>query len=105
MANSPLERCTRRPLLSLTVWMKLARAVCVSRTNARSLSSDAASARVTTNANAKSATRRRTSSILAGRGEDLPIAVRLHGRHEARSLHLFDQARRSVVSDAQVSLH
>src|SRR3954467_6091698 len=35
------------------------------------------------------------------RHEDVAIAVRLHGRHHAALLHLFQQARRAVVADAQ----
>src|SRR5579875_1616885 len=42
---------------------------------------------------------------LARGREDLAVAVRRHGGHETRILHLLQEPRGAVIADAQVPLH
>src|SRR5258708_19463622 len=62
--------------------------------------------RVPANSSARStASRIEQGSLRLGGNQNLPVAVRLHGRNHAGSFHILDQARRAVIADAQVALH
>ena len=51
------------------------------------------------------ATRRRRASFAARRNDDVAVAVGAHAGYEPGFLHLFQQPRGAVVTNAQVALH
>src|SRR5688500_2023778 len=99
----PVDSCVSLPPRSCTVCSNSPRADWVPRTKLLKRSIAAAS---TADTKARRKISRNRIDLLRLRGnQHLAVAVRLHGRDHAGSLHVLDQASGAVVADAQVALY